>query len=248
MPVFLYPNLPKYFDINQVNAETIYHDLLSYTSELKFLLEQRDTQVAASPSTKIYKVLDIGTIKNPQTGDVAYEASSEGYYGYTSAAGWQRFNGGLGARGYYGSYYSDDTVCITSLGESYAVSLTPDTSAYGVTLTNGSHVKVLNNGVYNIQVSYQFFNSLAGIGDGITWFKKNGTNIPFSASYGAVVGKHGTTDGSLILSYNIIVSLSANDYVQTFWSSDTSGVHISNKVSSGSVPDSPAVIFTIQQV
>lgn len=248
MPVFLYPNLPKYFDINQVNAETIYHDLLSYTSELKFLLEQRDTQVAASPSTKIYKVLDIGTIKNPQTGDVAYEASSEGYYGYTSAAGWQRFNGGLGARGYYGSYYSDDTVCITSLGQSHSVSLTNTNDSYGVTITNGSQVKVQYNGVYNIQVSYQFFNSLAQIGNGITWFKKNGTNISYSASYAAVPAKHAGGDGALILAYNIVVSLSANDYVETFWTAETSGIYVQDVSTSGGIPDSPAVIFTIQQV
>lgn len=248
MQSFLYPNLPKYFDVSKVDIQTVYGDLLTYTSQIKFLLEQRDTQINASPATKIYKVLDLGTIKSPKTGDVAYESSTEAYWGYTSAAGWQKFNGGLGARGYFGTYYSNDLVCITSVGEEHAVSLSPSDGSYGVTVTNGTHIKVQYNGLYNIQVSYQFFNSDPAVGEGITWFKRNGTALSDSASYGAVTGKHGTTDGALILSYNIIVSLSANDYIETCWTSDVSSVHINNRVSVGNVPNSPSVILTINQV
>lgn len=248
MSVFLYPNLPKYYNAADVNLETIYQDLLTYSSELKFLLEQRDTKVDLTPATKFYSVVDLDTVKLPRPGDIAYEASTETYNGYTSASGWQRLNGGLVARGYYGSFYTDDTVCVVSIGQEIAVSLAHSNGSYGVTITNGTQVKVQHNGVYNIQVSYQFFNSLTGVGDGITWFKKNGAAIPYTASYGAVVGKHGSTDGALILSYNIIVSLSANDYIETVWTSDTSGVHVDQRVSVGNVPNSPSVILTINQV
>ena len=62
----VYPELPAYANISQVDPQQLYQDILTYTAELKFLLEQRDAQVNSQPSFNIYSVVTVTEIGRPQ--------------------------------------------------------------------------------------------------------------------------------------------------------------------------------------
>jgi len=84
----LYPQLSPFRDVEKTNPQVLYNELVQYTSELKFLLEQRDAQLAASPANKVYAVLDINTIPRPNPGDIAFSTSAQTMYVYRTPAGW----------------------------------------------------------------------------------------------------------------------------------------------------------------
>lgn len=89
---FLYPILPQYSDVTKVDPQTVYNDIVTYASELKFLLEQRDIQHDSSPTFRIYTVVSTGEIGRPMSGDVAFAASAGKFRGFVSGTGWVDFN------------------------------------------------------------------------------------------------------------------------------------------------------------
>ena len=84
----LYPQISPYIDAEKTSPQVLYYELVQYASELKFLLEQRDAQLAASPANKVYAVLDINTIPRPNPGDIAFSTSAQTMYVYRTPAGW----------------------------------------------------------------------------------------------------------------------------------------------------------------
>jgi len=249
MSVFLYPQLPRYIDVRQVDVQRVYSDLEGYTNELKFLLEQRDLAEQLRPATRFYPATSVTQIPKPNEGDIAYSTSSGKFWGYVDSIGWQPFNSGIAAaRSYYGSFYTNDTLSVTVVNEPVTVSLAYTNGSFGVSLVDGSKVTVLNSAVYNIQFSAQFLNNSTQIIDAKIFFSRNGNPIPYSAGYSAITERHGGIDGKAIVTYNIIVSLSANDYIQWLFTSDDLGIYISNLAATSTVPDSPSLILTIQQV
>ena len=105
-------------------------------------------------------------------------------------------------------------------------------------------------GICNIQISAQLL-SYANAADNVTmWFRLNGTDIPFTASIQTVPAIHGGVPGATILTFNIFQKVSANDYMQVCWTTD-SGNSVVATYPAGITPVhpvSPAVILTAQFV
>ncbi len=89
---FIYPELPQFFNLNQMKSEDVYNEMIAYSSQLKFLLEQRDLQQELAPASRIYTVVSVTEIGRPQGGDVAFSASVGKFKGYVSGTGWVDFN------------------------------------------------------------------------------------------------------------------------------------------------------------
>ena len=249
MSVFLYPQLPRYIDVRQVDVQRVYSDLESYTNELKFLLEQRDLAEQLRPATRFYPATSVTQIPQPNAGDIAYSTSSGKFWGYVDSVGWQPFNSGIGAaRGYYGSFYTDALLSVSANDQPVTVSLSYTNGSFGVSLVDGSKVTVLNSGVYNIQFSAQFLNNSTQLIDAKTFFRRNGTPLSYSAGYAAIPERHGGGDGKAVVSYNVMVSLSANDYIQFLFTATSVGVYIADLSATTTIPNSPSLILTIQQV
>lgn len=249
MSVFLYPQLPNYIDVRTIDPQRVFQDFVGYTNELKFLLEQRDFQEQLRPATRFYPQTTVTQIPSPNAGDIAYSTSSGKFWGYVDSTHWEPFNSGIGgARGYYGSFYTDSLMSVVSANQPVTVSLSYTNGSFGVVLQNGSQVKVLNSGVYNIQFSAQLLNNQTQLIDAKTWFSRNGTNIAYTGGYAAIPERHGGGDGKAIVSYNVMVSLSANDYIEFLFTATSVGIYIADVTATGSVPNSPSLILTIQQV
>ena len=105
-------------------------------------------------------------------------------------------------------------------------------------------------GIYNIQISVQLLNFTTSEDNVTLWFRKNGVDIPASASIEQVNSKHGTSPGARILALNIFIDVVANDYISLAWASDTGNTVVATFPAGTSPvhPVSPALILTAQFV
>lgn len=129
-----------------------------------------------------------------------------------------------------------------------ALIFTATDASYGIELdpANTSHVVCTTAGVYNFAFSAQMLNFTSSEDNVTIWFRKNGTDIPYSAGIGQVNAKHGADPGSAILTWNIIIDMSVGDYIELYFSSNT-GNTVCATFPAGTAPVhpiSPSLILT----
>jgi hypothetical protein len=155
---------------------------------------------------------------------------------------------GLQATGYWGAFWSN--VDQTNAGATSVNLMTVNNSDPNnndvVIGTTSSQIKVLNDGVYNIQFSAQFDKSDGGKDNVEVWFAKNGSNIPDSNSLFSLEGNN----DKLIAALNFMLELNANDYIQIAWHSADINLFLHHDAAgvSPTRPATPSVIITVQQV
>ena len=150
----------------------------------------------------------------------------------------------------YGAFQSLVDQTIASTTTAYAVTL--DTTDYtnGVYLSNSSRLNVRNAGIYNLQWSGQFENTDSQDHDAYVWIRKNGTDVTGSTGVIAIPSKHGSVNGHTISGWNYFLELAANDYIQIYWSSDSTTVSL-QLYPIGTLPAKPStasIIATMQYV
>ncbi len=92
----------------------------------------------------------------------------------------------------------------------------------GITIASSTNVTVAAAGIYSINTSIQFANTDSTNHTSTFWFRKNGTNIPNSAS---VISVPKVADGGKTLAQiTIFESMSISDYVQLIWSVSNTNV------------------------
>ena len=91
-----YPDFPTIFpdDVKQ-GIDYVYRRFQQWGAALINELDTRDQIEQAAPSTNIYAVVTVTSIKRPEKGNIAYSVSSGKFKGYVSTAGtqaWQDLN------------------------------------------------------------------------------------------------------------------------------------------------------------
>jgi hypothetical protein len=171
-----------------------------------------------------------------------------GTTGTTGATGTTGFTGPMGpvgaggALGYYG-VFSDST---TQTDFSTARPLTYNTTE----ATNGVHLGIPSSriyfdatGVYNIQFSAQM-DLASGAQEQVTiWFRRNGTNIPRSATYVTIKNQNEFQ----VPAWNYVDTFQAEDYVELMVHSDGADARFP-AYPSNAVPAIPSIIVTVTQV
>lgn len=159
--------------------------------------------------------------------------------------------GTAGVFGYWGSFWDTTDQTVTSTTQAYVVTLNnADTNNDGVSLVSNSQLTVANAAVYRVSVSYQFVNSDSQAHDVTFWFRKNGVDVPDSASRVTVPSTHGGALGHQVTMVEIVQMLAANDYVQLAWKADSTSVKIET-LPAGTTPvhpQIPSVIVTVNQI
>lgn len=123
----------------------------------------------------------------------------------------------------------------------------------GVSIDSTDQTKVVfgTAGIYNLQFSAQLLNFTTSEDNVTIWYRLNGTDISASASIEQVNSKHGTSPGAVIMTVNLFVQVTVDDYVQLAWTSDTGNTVLASFPASSTAPVhplSPGVIFTTQFV
>ena len=125
----------------------------------------------------------------------------------------------------YGAFQSLADQSITA---NTATAMTLDTTDYsnGVYLSNSSRMNVRNTGIYNLQWSGQFQNTDTQLHDASVWLRKNGTDVVGSTGFISVPNSHGGVDGHAIVGWNYFLELTANDYIQIYWSATNAAISL----------------------
>jgi len=154
-------------------------------------------------------------------------------------------SGGAGIRLPYGAFSSDQDQTTTA---NTATLMTLNTTDFtnGVTIAT-SKITVATAGIYNLQFSTQFANTNSNVQDVYIWLKQGGVDIPGSTGFVSIPGSHGGTDGHSIVGWNYFLSMTANDYVEIYWSVPNVAVTIQHLAASGTPtkPSTQSVVATM---
>lgn len=156
-----------------------------------------------------------------------------------------------GVLGYWGSFWDTTDQTITSVTEAYVIQLnSSDPDNDGVVVTDSSKIIPTTPGNYNISVSVQVTNSDSQAHDAVFWFRKNGTDIPASASRITVPSTHGGINGHLIFYVDYALHLDSGDYIELAWHAENLNISLETLAAGVTppYPESPSVIVTVVQV
>ena len=155
---------------------------------------------------------------------------------------------GLETIGYWGAFWSnvDQTNAGTTTMNLITVNNSDINNNQVVIGATSSQIKVLNDGVYNIQFSIQFDKSDGGKDEVNVWFRKNGSNLADSNSLFSLEGNNDKVIGAL----NFMLKLDEDDYIELAWSSADINLYLyhDSAGTSPTRPATPSVIITVQQV
>lgn len=146
---------------------------------------------------------------------------------------------------HYGSF-SDTTLQVAaSINTAYAMTFNTTDSSNGVSRGSPtSRLVVDNQGVYNVQFSAQLDSLSGGTVNVYIWLRKNGTNVPNTASTVALQGSAART----VAAWNFIIQLEPTNYVELMWATDSTNARILAASATSVWPAIPSVICTITQV
>jgi hypothetical protein len=96
----------------------------------------------------------------------------------------------------------------------------------------------------------QVSNSDSQLHDASFWYRKNGVDVPYSASILSIPNKHGSVNGRIIFYVDIVFRLEPSDYVQLAWSATNTALSLET-IPAGTIapsPVSPSVICSVVQI
>jgi len=116
----------------------------------------------------------------------------------------------------------------------------------GITIASSTNVTVAATGIYSVNASIQFANSDSTNHNSTFWFRKDGTNIPNSAS---IISVPKVADGGKTLAQvTIFESMTISSYVQLVWSVNNVAVTLDYSSATATAPEVPSVIFNMQRI
>lgn len=118
-----------------------------------------------------------------------------------------------------------------------------------VTISNNSRINFALAGTYKVLASLQVTNSSNNVSELQVFFKKNGTIIPDSNTHVDIQARKSVNapfHACVTIEYQLNVT--DNDYVEIYWSSDTSGVVIDTIPANAIHPQAPSAIINVAQV
>lgn len=133
----------------------------------------------------------------------------------------------------------------TTIGQ-VLFNFTDASSGVSIDATDKTKVVFTNAGVYNIQFSAQLLNFTSSEDNVTIWARLDGTDIPATAGIEQVNSKHGSSPGARIATWNYVLSITAGQYFQLCWASDSGNTILATYPPGTSPvhPASPGVILT----
>ena len=140
-----------------------------------------------------------------------------------------------------GAFYDTTVHNAASTTQAYTITLNSTSLSNGVSLTNGSRMKVSKEGIYNLQFSVQVNNSDNAPHDMDIWVRQNGVDIPNSNSrFGLSARKNPGNPFHILASLNIFADMKQDDYLELVWSTTSTTVSLVGYVA-GTSPTRPAI-------
>lgn len=142
----------------------------------------------------------------------------------------------------YGAFSSSVTQTAAAINTPYAVTYNSTDISSGVTIsTPASRITFDAPGIYNFQFSLQLINTAGGDHNLWIWFRKNGVDIPSSATKLKVKGNN----QEQFAGWNFVYPMDVNDYMELMWAVSDTAVQIIAIAASSPIPAIPSVILTV---
>lgn len=147
---------------------------------------------------------------------------------------------------YYGSFSRTSDATLSATNTATVIDLDNEESVNGVTLdgTNPSRMVVGYNGLYSINVTWQFSSSSASAKNVWVWLRKNGTDIPHTARVVTITG----TNTLVPLSFSWFISMMASDYIEVYWAADSTAVTLDYRAATAFAPSASSMLVTVEQI
>ena len=253
----------QYIDTLNNILRQYFNTLDNYTAQLKLnalnqlalpqgaFFQDGVTTLSAGISNSATTIPVVDTSKFLSPGAIIIGSEIIKYTGktLTSFTGCTRGQFGSSAAAHLSGVYVGEAQAPTSPTTPIALFMSDTTSSNGVALdpTDASKIVFATAGYYNVQFSVQLLSFDNAVDNVTLWFSKNGTNIPYSAGIGTIPARiSASKPATAIISWNLIVDVNANDYIQLYFASD-SGNTLAVTYPPGAAPVhpiSPSVILT----
>lgn len=142
----------------------------------------------------------------------------------------------------YGSFYDTTDQTAAAINTAYAMTFNSTDLSVGVTIGSPtSRIYVDRPNVYNIQFSAQFINTGGGAHDAWVWLRKNGTDVPNTATALRVEGNN-TQD---VAAWNFLLQMNAGDYFELMWEVSDTALSLQTDPATAVHPAIPSIILTV---
>jgi len=155
-----------------------------------------------------------------------------------------------GASGNYGSFYDITTQTYPSTTGVTVIGIGQVAEARNISISGGNAMVFNAPGTYSITYSIQFLNGVSQSQDVDVWLRKNGADVSGSNTIFTIPPQHAGGSGAIGGICNYIYTFNSGDYIQLASASNSTSVVIAyvGTQSSPTVPSTPSVILTAQQV
>lgn len=144
---------------------------------------------------------------------------------------------------FFGDWYSTLNQTIVVANTPYRITLNQVGNVSGFTNNNGL-ITAQHAGLYNFQFSLQVISSNSSVQYFWIWYRKNGQDVPNSATKLSIA----SNSAVLAPSWNFSVSMQIGDTFELMWASDGLNISLSALPATSFCPEIPSVILTVQQV
>lgn len=144
---------------------------------------------------------------------------------------------------HYGSFSDNTNQLATAINTPYAVKFNTTDIANGHSIASGSRIVAANSGLYNYQFSLQVVSTNSAAKEVYVWARKNGIDIPNSATRITIVGNSVYT----VAAWNFVISMNANDYFELMWATTDLSVSLSAPAATAFCPTTPSAILTVTE-
>ena len=146
---------------------------------------------------------------------------------------------------HYGSFSDTTTQVAASINTAYAMTFNTTDISNGVSVGSPtSRLTVDNQGIYNVQFSAQLEQISGATANAYIWLRKNGVDVPNSATTIAIQG----TASRTVAAWNFLAQLEPTGYVELMWAADSTNVRLLAASATSVWPAIPSVIATLTQV
>lgn len=142
----------------------------------------------------------------------------------------------------YGDWYDTTNQYAAEINTGYPIKMNSVGSVSGFQINaGGTEIKALNAGRYNFEFSLQVTSSRASTGRFYLWYRKNGVDVPNSATVMTIAAN----GGKLAPAWNFPVLMAVNDTFTLMWATDSTSVNLSAEPAAAFHPAIPSVILTV---
>jgi hypothetical protein len=142
----------------------------------------------------------------------------------------------------YGSFYDTTDQTAAVINTAYAMTFDTTDLSFGVTRgITTSRISVDRPNIYNIQFSAQLINTTGGAHRVWIWLRKNGTNVPDTATAVRLQGNNAET----VAAWNFLLQMNAGDYFELMWEVDNLAVSLHADPATAIHPAIPSIILTV---